>query len=98
MNERLDKLECRQLELGAEIKAKAIVINGLPEETNEVPLERALTFLQNIDTSLQKEELDIAYRVGVPDTKAEIQTPRSLIVVFYGHSKKRDIMNLKTNF
>lgn len=85
VNERLDKLERKQLELSAEVRAKGIVINGLLEEPNEIPLEQAITFLQNIDVSLKKEEIDIAYRVGMPDTKSEDQTPQSLIAVFYGH-------------
>lgn len=97
VNERLDKLERQQMELSAEVKAKGIVITGLTEESNEVPLDKAFTFLQKIDASLKREDLDIAYRVGVTESRTEDQAPRSLIVVFYGHSKKRDIMNRKIN-
>lgn len=97
VNERLDKIERKQLELSAEVRAKGIVINGLTETTSDTPIVQAFNFLKNIDDSLKQEEIDVAYRVGVTDNKSEEQSARSLVVIFYGHSKKRDIMNLKTN-
>lgn len=50
-----------------------------------------------IDNSLKQEDMDIAYRVGVPDTKTDVQAPRSMIFTFCGLSKKQHIMSLKNN-
>lgn len=95
VNERLDKLERRQLEMGIEIKAKSVVVNGLDELPNEIPVQRAFDFLKCIDVTLKIEEIDIAYRIGSQDTRSVDKSPRSLIVIFYGLSKKRSIMDLK---
>lgn len=97
VNERLDKLERKQLELGIEVKARSIVINGLDETSDEIPVQRAYDFLKCIDTSLKIEDIDIAYRIGSLDTRNVEKTPRSLIVIFYGLSRKRGIMDKKNS-
>lgn len=97
VNERLDMIERRQLELGIEVKAKSVVINGLEETQDEIPIQKAYDFLKCIDTSLKLEDIDIAYRIGLPNTRNIDNVPRSLIVVFYGLSKKRGIMSAKNS-
>lgn len=97
VNERLDKLERKQLELSIEIKAKSIIINGLDEAADENPVQKAFSFLKCIDDSLKLEDIDIAYRIRSLDTRNVDKTSRSLIVTFYGLSKKRCIMDKKNN-
>lgn len=81
--------------MSVEIKAKSIVITGLTEEVDETPYQRAFYFLANIDTKFKQEEVDIAYRVGNNDQKAqEQQQPQSLIVVFMDYHEV-SIMSLK---
>lgn len=97
VNERLDTLERKYLELSMEVKIKSIVINGLQEVEGENSVICAFNFLNVIDCNLLLDDIDVSYRIGVPTDAqhARSNTPRSLIVILKTIAKKRDIMRLK---
>lgn len=97
VNERLDTLERKYLELSMEVKIKSIVINGLHKVVGENTLISAFNFLNVIDCNLLLDDIDVSYRIGAPNEAQQSQrnAPRSLIVIFKTIAKKRDTMRLK---
>lgn len=98
INERLNAIEKRQLELCGDIKAKSVVINGLRENKEEDTRLITLNFLQAIDEHVTNNDFDSCYRVGSQEgTDATHPQSRSIIVTFYSLEKKKALMTAKNN-
>lgn len=76
-----------------EIKARNLVLNGIPEDKDEVVLDVAVKFLKNIDPAFNKNSIETAYRMGKGnDIKSK---GRVLIVKFKSGEVKRELMRKK---
>lgn len=76
-----------------EIKSKNLIINGIVEKQDEVPITTAVNFLKHIDPSFTAAKIENAYRVGQQPKKGN----RGMLIKFKDPVTKQDIMKRKSN-
>lgn len=76
-----------------DIKERNLVLNGIPELQNEVPLEAAIKFLKNVDDTVCKNDFETAYRMGRNTSKKGAS--RVLLVKFKFADRKQEFMKKK---
>lgn len=78
-----------------DIKYRNLVLNGIPENKDEVTLDVAVKFLKNIDPNLNKNVINTAYRMGKGDSAKNKNKNRILVVKFKNGEVKRELMRKK---
>lgn len=74
-----------------ELKSKNLIINGIMEKPDEVPITTAVNFLKHIDPNFSASKLENAYRVGQQPKKGN----RGLLIKFKDATVKQAIMKRK---
>lgn len=75
-----------------ELKSKNLIINGITEKPDEVPITTAVNFLKHIDPNFTAAKLENAYRVGQKPKKGN----RGLLIKFKDPATKQAIMKKKS--
>lgn len=76
-----------------EVRKRNLVIGGLVEELNENIYTRSLTILQAVCSSIQQQDIDCIYRVGLPTTGKT----REVIVELHSKYVKDEILQRRKN-
>lgn len=76
-----------------DIKERNLILNGIPESNDEVPLDAAIKFLKNIDATVCKNDFETAYRMGRKSNKKGAN--RVLLVKFKVAERKQEVMKKK---
>lgn len=86
--------EIRQV--SQDVKDRNLVLNGIPESSDEVAIDVCLKFLKNIDPSLKQTEIETAYRMGKMGKKENKKSShRILLVKFKVGERKQEVMRKK---
>lgn len=83
--------EIRQV--AQDVKDRNLILNGLPENTDEVAIDVGLKFLKNIDPTIKEDDIETAYRMGKKENKKG--STRILMVKFKFGERKQVVMRKK---